>query len=639
MMGIMRKIINTNLYKAILWIFLFMMAVGSGILINVGSEKDWSIKVYDETLSPTRLHYMIKIAKLQKEEFRQKGIVLAGKKPEKDAVMGGVANLLSQHAMNVLRLSVPEYIVKKSLDQTFGQLPPYFFTPSGELNEEVLTKIIAPQTFEEFIDGVSLDAKNGIFNAIVDLSIYTPTFELETQYNMEFAQKNYSVIALPLQKFIAESKEKNTTDKDLEAFYKKSKNNEQFKTPEKRAGVFWKFDIADYGITIKDAEVKSYYEENKAKYLITPSQMQVRVLLITSHPGKKDEVKEKIEALKRQADANPDEFAKLVKDYSEDKDTASKGGLTDFFDQDTDKFDKIMVKAAFESLTKDGQVSTPIKTERGYELIQRVKRNPAKYKDLKTVEQDIKSELRLIKFKQKFQQDAQRVTSQAQYQPAVLTKYLGKYNPSKTEIALDVRKGGIEASHLFKTDLHKYAVFFNKDTGIILKCTDIEKSTIPPLKEVKNKVIVEYHKDQGKKLLDKALSEALQLTREKGIDSAAQKYGTKVQEATFSYKNGKVDQSPILRSQDVQQKVKVLHNPGSSIDVITSEEGLIVRLDSIADRDAKLFDEKKEHLANTLFYAKKYQVKEGFIASLYRRAKLDNAIEMKSEVAQYLKDA
>lgn len=638
MMGIMRKIINNNVYRVILWIFLFMMAVGSGILVNVGSEKHWAIKVYEQILSPSRLHYIIKIAKHQKEEYRQKGIILAGKNPEKDAVVSGVSSLLSEHAMASLQLTVPEYLINKSLDQTFGQFPSYFFKPDGELNEDMLSKVIAPQTIDEFIEGVHFDSKKSLLDSIIDLSVYTPMFELGMQYNVDFAHKDYSIVSLPLQKFIAKSKEKALTDKELEAFYKKSKNNEQFKTQEKRAGVVWRLDDSDYNITVTDSDIKNYYDQNKKKYLTASSEMQVRLLLIKAQPGKEAEVKEKIESLKKQADADPDNFVKFVKDYSEDKESASKGGLTEFFDQDTTKLDKVMVKAAFESLSKDGQVSAPIKTDRGYELIQRVKRNSAKYKDLKGVDSEIKKNLQLSKFKQRFQQDANRVINQARYNPEALTKYVERYKANKKELTLDIRKGGLELTHLFKTDEHKYAVFFDKETGVILKCTEVEKSKVPPLNDVKNKVIVQYHQEQGKKMLEDALNAAVKEAHDKGIDAVAQTHDTKVQKASFSYKDGKIDQSPILRGQEVQQKLKSLHHSGAYIDVITAEEGLVVRLDDIAHRDEQLFGEKKEQLSNTLFYAKKYQVKEGFIASLYRSAKLDNAIEMKSEVAQYLKD-
>lgn len=639
MMAIMRKIINTNAYKVILWMFLFMMAVGSGILVNIGSEKNWAIKAYDETLSPSRLNMLIKAAKLQQEEFKRRGIVIAGKNAERDAVVGAVSGLLGEHVMSSMKLSVPGFLVEKTLNQNLGQLPSYFFHQDGKLNEEAFSKLIAPQTIEDFIEGVQLDSKNSLFYSIVDLAVYTPLFELGLQYNIDYADKEYSVMSLPLQRFIAKSKENQPSDEALEKFYKKPTVSEQFKTPEKRAGIVYRFDQSNYVTSISETEVKNYYEKNKKKYLTSPSEMQIRSLLVKVETGKEAQAKEKIESIKQKADQDPQDFEKLVKEFSDDKANASRGGLSEMFAQDNKDMDKIIVKAAFESLSKDGQVSTPLKTDRGYELIQRVKRVPAKYKELKSVESDIKSELATAKFKQRFTQDATRVINQARYNPEVLEKFIDRYKGEKKELALDVRKGGIELTHLFKTGLHKYVSFFDKDSGVILQCTEIETSKVPPLDTVKGKVLVKYHETEGKKLLEKTLNDALKDAHDKDFAEVAKKYNTTVQNASFNFKNGKVDQSPILRGQDVQSKIKMLHHVGGLATVVSPEEGLIIRLDSMAHRDEQLFGEQKKQISNTLFYAKKYQVKEGFIASLYRRAKLNNKIEMKTEVLQLLKEA
>ena len=50
------------------------------------------------------------------------------------------------------------------------------------------------------------------------------------------------------------------------------------------------------------------------------------------------------------------------------------------------------------------------------------------------------------------------------------------------------------------------------------------------------------------------------------------------------------------------------------------------------------YKEQKEHLSSTMFYMKLYQIKEGFIASLYRTAKLNNKIEIKNELLQFTKE-
>lgn len=472
MIAIMRKLIDNKICKFILWMFLIMMAIGA---LSLGKEKKWAIKVYDQTITDNKFHLMLKAAKHQQENFRQKGVVFSNKNIEKETLESSVSSLLGEHVMDSLSLTVPSYIIDKEVQKHLAHLPSYFFLQSGELNQEAFRRLIAPHTIEDFLEDLHLESKNRLFYSIVDLSVYSPKFELALQYNVDFAQKSYSIIVLPLQKFISQTKQHPPSEDVLAMFYKKPKNNEQFKTQEKRAGIVWRFDEGNYAISISDNDVKSYYEKSKSlKYLISPAQVQVRALLLKLEPGKDAEIRLRIEGLREQAEKAPDNFTSLIKEFSQGDD-ASKGGLSDFFEQDDKKLDKTFVRVAFESLSKDGQISIPIKTDRGYELVQRVKRNPAKYKDLKSVENEIKKELSSSKFKQRFQQDATRVLNQAKYHPEVLDKFVDRYKGSKKELSLDVRKGGIDMTHLFKTDEHKYSTFFDKETGVILTCSEIEK--------------------------------------------------------------------------------------------------------------------------------------------------------------------
>ncbi len=640
MMALMRKLIRNNyIYRVLLWGFLIMMAVGGGLAVNWGQEKKWIIKVYDEFLTENKFHLMLKSARKQQEDFRQRGIQLAGKNIEKDTASSAVSGLLVEHIMHTLSLTVPDTLVEQGMQKHLGELPSYFFK-SGELDLEVFKKYIAPYTIEDFIEDIYSEKKNKLFFDIVDLAIYSPEFELALQYNTDYASKSYSILTLPVQKFITDVKKNPVTQDTLEKFYKKAKNNEEFKTVEQRAGVVWSFDQDGYGIVVSEGDVKSFYDKNKQKYLLSPSEVQVRLLLLKVEPGKEAEVKKKIEGLHEQAEKNPLEFEKLVKDFSQDESLASKGGLTDFFAQDTKRFDQVIVKTAFESLSKNDQISSPIKTDRGYELVQLVKRNPAKYKELKSVEAEIKKDLISAKFKQRFKQDATRIINQAKYNPDILSSFIKKHGGKKSTIDMDVKKPGSMGMHLFKTGEQKYTTFFDKGNGILLYCSEVQSSKVPPLNNVKDKVEEKYYTQEAKLQLEKALLDMSKEAKNSDFQDLAKKYGVSVKSATCEHKkDGSVDQSPILKEPEVQSKVKTLHTAGATTYVMTDAEGLLIQLDSLGSRDAELFSAQKDKLSKTMFYAKKYQVKEGFIASLYRRAKLNNKIHLKDEVLQLIKES
>lgn len=637
MMAIMRKLIDTKVYKIILWLFLFMMAVGSGIMLNVGTEKKWVIKVYQDTMTASRFDALLRSVRDQKEMYRQKGIILAGKNVEKEAVLAAVSELLKQHAMSDLHMAIPASVVEQKVNEVLAGLPQVFFKENGDLNEELFLRAIAPQSIEEFLENVSISVCENLLSSLISVGSYTPSFELEQQHIVEFAKKEYSVLKLSGQKFLAKAKESAVSEEALEKFYKKSKNNESFRTQERRSGTLWKFTQESCGTSVSQGDIKKEYEKNKKDYQTSPSLMQVRALVVLSELGAEEVAREKVERLHKQAEAKPEDFASLVKEFSDDKASAKNGGLTKLFTQDDTELDKAIVKTAFESLITDGQISTPIKIENGYVLIQRVKRNPAQYKELHVVSDDIAKNLKDSKFKQRFMQDANRAVSQVRYTPELLQKFIEKGH--KSELPLTTKKASASINNLFKTEEGKYTVFFDKNEGYVLLCDQVEKSKIPALTEVKDLVKAKYYEQEASEQLGNVLLKMLQAARSsQDLKAVAKEFGATVEQAHFEFKNDSVEQSSILKDSAVQAKLKMLSHKGAMTSVVSQGDGLVISLDTIEDFD-KTSLKNNDKFAKTMSYAKKYQVKEGFIASLYRRAKLDKEIEMKQEVSHLLKEA
>jgi peptidyl-prolyl cis-trans isomerase C len=145
-------------------------------------------------------------------------------------------------------------------------------------------------------------------------------------------------------------------------------------------------------IKVTDADVKKYYEQNKASYG-TPEQRDVRHILIAEKKksGQVDYVKSRALAntIYDQLKAGGN-FAALAKKYSEDPGSASNGGkLTITKGQTVAPFDQ----TAF--LLPKGQISRPVKTEYGYHIIQPLSAvKPAKTQPLdKNLKDQIRQQL------------------------------------------------------------------------------------------------------------------------------------------------------------------------------------------------------------------------------------------------------
>ena len=76
--------------------------------------------------------------------------------------------------------------------------------------------------------------------------------------------------------------------------------------------------------------------------------------------------------------------------------------------------------------------------------------------------------------------------------------------------------------------------------------------------------------------------------------------------------------------------------PGAVAAIAIKSDGILIRLDTL--NLSKISDEEKDQAQKVMNYTKSYQYKEGFVASLYRIAKLRNKIEIKKEILQFTKE-
>ncbi|HEV7925024.1 MAG TPA: peptidylprolyl isomerase [Verrucomicrobiae bacterium] len=152
---------------------------------------------------------------------------------------------------------------------------------------------------------------------------------------------------------------------------------------------------ATNGIVITDAEVKKYYEDNPDKWKM-PERVHVAHILIstldpvTQQPVPPEKKKEKLKLaneLKARAEKGED-FAALVKQYSDDPGSKSKGGEY--------TFSKGQMVPEFEGASfsmKTNQISDPVETRFGYHIIKLLEKLPAYTEDFARAEPAIREGL------------------------------------------------------------------------------------------------------------------------------------------------------------------------------------------------------------------------------------------------------
>lgn len=136
-------------------------------------------------------------------------------------------------------------------------------------------------------------------------------------------------------------------------------------------------------VSVSDEDVKKNYEENKdVKYINKPGADMYHILLKDEETAKK---------AKARLDKGED-FKKVSDEMSEDPGAKAQGGSLGFVEYDTQSFDKDFLAGA--KALKEGEVSSPIKTQFGYHVI-KVKnvKTTGTVKQFEEVKDSIKADL------------------------------------------------------------------------------------------------------------------------------------------------------------------------------------------------------------------------------------------------------
>jgi peptidyl-prolyl cis-trans isomerase C len=154
-------------------------------------------------------------------------------------------------------------------------------------------------------------------------------------------------------------------------------------------------------ITVTDKEIEEYYKNNQDEFKVS-EKVKVSHILIKVEPEAtakvKEEKKAKAEEILAKAKAGED-LSELAKQYSEDKRTSKKGGVTRFFAKGSKdpKFEKV----AF-SLKKN-EISNLVLTKNGYHIIKLLDKKEERKKSLDESTNSIKNKLEQKKRKEGYE--------------------------------------------------------------------------------------------------------------------------------------------------------------------------------------------------------------------------------------------
>lgn len=206
------------------------------------------------------------------------------------------------------------------------------------------------------------------------------------------------------------AKSSNVSEADIKKWY--DENQAKLQVPENVDVQYIVLNekAATKDIKVSEDNIESFYKQNQARYG-QPERRRVSHILIELPAAANDKVKSqarsKAEDLSKRALADPQNFAALAKEFSQDSGSASQGG-------DLGWISKNMLVPQVETAVFEldrGKISGVVESPFGFHVINVVDVQPASVKPLSEVKEDIVNEIRKQLAADQFAQLASKLTS------------------------------------------------------------------------------------------------------------------------------------------------------------------------------------------------------------------------------------
>jgi len=245
------------------------------------------------------------------------------------------------------------------------------FQKDGKFSQEVYDKVLqnnqlTPKKFEESIrnDLLIQQVRDGLQKLI-----FIPPNNLAETLRATSQQREISIAEFKTKEYMTKS---NIAEKDIQAFY--DQNKSKFLAPEQVKAEFVVFSLANIlpTINVTEDEIKSFYKANADKYQNQQQREASHILIATSKnapPAEKAKAKAKAEEILNQIRKNPKQFEELASKYSQDPESAKKGG-------DLGSFGRGMMVKPFDDAVfsmKVNEISNIVESDFGYHIIKLTK--------------------------------------------------------------------------------------------------------------------------------------------------------------------------------------------------------------------------------------------------------------------------
>jgi peptidyl-prolyl cis-trans isomerase D len=313
-------------------------------------------------------------------------------------------NLVAQRAIMTEIARANMTVSDASLQKTILEIQA-FRKPDGSFDMEQYKAVLASQGMTPAMFDAQLrrDLAMQQLASSIQSTAFAPRTVATRLSNINDEQREVQELMFPASNYLSQVK---VTDDMVKAYYEK--NAQLFLIPEQVKAEYVVLDpsVVEQQVSVSDAEITEYYNKN-LKNFTTPEQRTASHILITkardAKPADEAAAKAKAEAVLAEVRKNPENFAAIAKEKSQDPGSAELGG--DLGTVEKGAFVKSVEDAIFQ--LKEGEVSGIVPSEFGYHIIKVTSIKPASQKPLEQAKEEIAAELKQQKMSKQYSEMAE----------------------------------------------------------------------------------------------------------------------------------------------------------------------------------------------------------------------------------------
>ncbi len=642
-------------WHSVLWVVLVALAIGSayGLFMGGGYEsKIASVNGDKITYSQFRraLNDLNTRIDSLRSYARMYGVsesmfitsILGGNKPEQVALDACVKEKLIDTIKDSFAIHLDSDWFKEMLVKSF---PQGITDAQGNVNMDVYQGYVKrlASTPAEFEKAKEEELKRKLVTEFLRCAEYSSNHHSKSDFLENSASKSFALLTFPLDKFLKEVEQEKIDEKELELFYQK--NKEAYRVPEKRKLIYWKIDAQEYAekIEIDNHMIQQFYDKNKTALFRVPPKVTVRRLVLHADQKNRPAIFKKAQELKKEFTNKPEGFVEAVKIHSQEA-SSKNGGLITIAERG--RLD-VEVEAAAFKLKNPGDLSSVIKTQKGYEILQLVERFKAEEKPLDAVRDEVIKVLKTRRAVHMLKGDLEILMHSLKSNTDALTDFVKNNNlkPQETDFLSEKDTTGESfeaalAKKVFSNRSAEYGFILHENKYIVYRVKSVEKTFIPTLDAVQEDVESSFYESKAKDAQRLAVKNAKEsiLNKKATIEDVAKAQGVKLvitESMKKDKRGGKLKGFEGIAG--LRSKLFGLTDAAQVLTVKHKDEIVLGQLQE-AQIEETSFEAGKKKIIKKEKIKKADLVINAFIASLYRNAKIEVDSKILGDYASDTKD-